>query len=216
MTRPIALAALVAAALITVPAHAGTKYYFACSGPSKVQNDQTVTWTTTAPAASFATGAGCGSADPGPLSGTQSGQKLDFVGGGEHTGPIQALNVELHSLLLTHTRALRTPGMNVQLTVDGNELLDGEAIVRVVPVASSTNLTEAYRLSIARAPEYDDAGNELPTPPLVAGPGKHTVVLTFTGGFIDYSNIWVWGASEVPAHVEIDPAQLSSPTVNPV
>lgn len=216
MIRSIATAALVAALLAAAPAHADTKYYFACTGGAKVQNDQPETWTTTAPAASFTTGAGCGSVDPGPMSGTQSGQKLDFLGGGKHTGPVQAINVELHSLLLTHTRATRTPGMNVQLTVDGQELLDGEAVVRVTPEASSTNLTEAYRLSIARAPEYDDEGNELPAPPLIAGPGEHTIGLSFSGGFIDYSNIWVWGAAEVPSHVEIDPVALTGPTVFPV
>ena len=215
MTRSIWIGGLAAAVLVATPAHAGTKYYFACTGDAKVQSDQAETWTTDAPTDSFQSGAGCGSADVGAFSGRQSGHEVDFFGGGTHTGAIQAVNVELHSLLLTRLRVAPAPGMEVELTVDGKDLIGPDVVFRPTPVLSSTGLTEAYRLSIAYPSETDEDGNELPAPPLIESTGEHTISIRISSAFVDYQNVWVWGATEVPSHVEFDPVSLSSPTVFP-
>jgi len=212
----LSLAAAGSLALASPALAAPTKYYFGCVGPTKVQNAEAEAWSTTAPSASFQSGAGCGSADLGALSGREDGVKQDFYAGGKHTGAIEAINVEVHSLLLTRLRARPDPGLQVELIVDGEDVLGGPADFRVEPVLSSTGLTEAYRFSIANPAEFDEEGNELPRVPLVSGTGEHTISLRFSPRFLDYQNIWVWGATEVPGHVEINPATLTAPTVGPV
>lgn len=192
---------------------AAPTYYFSCAGDSKVQNNQAQDWSTTKPAVSFTAGAGCGSADPGLFTTAAEGVEFDFYGGGKHTGPISTLNVELHSLLLSQLRVPATIGAEVELVVDGENVLGEVKEFRAPTQTSSTGLTQAFRFSIARELEFDEEGNELPRRPLVAGAGEHTVELRFSSAFLDYQNLWVWGASEVPAHVEIDPAALSDPQV---
>lgn len=194
-------------------AAASPAYYFTCVGDSKVQNNQAQDWSTTKPAASFTSGAGCGSVDPGLFTTSLEGAEFDFYGGGKHTGPIGAINVELHSLLLSQLRVPATIGAEVELLVDGVDVLGEVKSFRAPTQTSSTGLTQTFRFSIARELEFDEEDNELPRRPLVATGGEHTVELRFSSAFLDYQNLWVWGASEVPAHVEIDPAALSDPQV---
>lgn len=217
MNRSVLGLTTAAVLALAPPALAGPKYFFSCTGDSKVQNNQAQDWSTTAPAASFQSGAGCGSVDPGLFTTSIEGQEMDFYGGGKHTGPIESLNVELHSLLLSQLRVPPTIGAEVQLLVDGEDVLqgaeDGSVAFRAPTKTSSTGLTQSFQFSIAREAEFDEEGNELPRPPLVAGTGEHTVELRFSSAFLDYQNLWVWGATEVPAHVEIAPATLAEPVV---
>lgn len=209
----LSLAMIAGTLAIAGSAQASPTYYFSCVGGSKVQNNQAQDWSTTKPTASFTSGAGCGSVDPGLLTTAEDGVEFDFYGGGKHTGPINTLNVELHSLLLSQLRVPATIGAEVELLVDGEDVLGEVMAFRAPTQTSSTGLTQAFRFSIARELEFDEEGNELPRRPLVASAGEHTVELRFSSAFLDYQNLWVWGASEVPAHVEIDPAVLSEPQV---
>lgn len=212
--KRLALAAATAAALVTAaPAAAGPQYYFSCVADSKVQNNQAHDWSTTKPSASFQSGAGCGTLDPGIFTTRSANQKMDFYGGGKHTGPINAINVELHSLLLSQVRVPDDMGVEAELLIDGEDVLEGVKEFRITPVTSATGLTQAFTFSFAREPQFDENGEELPARPIVAGTGDHTIEVRFSSMFIDYQNLWVWGASEIPAHVEINPAALSAPTL---
>lgn len=220
MRRTLIAAAGLASLVLVAPAAAQTtdpppptSYFFQCTNPAKVQNLEKAVWGTTAPTASFQSGAGCGSADPGLLV-TQFGvgpvlTNVDFYGTGEHTGPIQAMNVELHSLLLSRARVpADIPGV-FELIIDDQEVVLAEGTPRIGFVTSSTGATEKLVFSFARKKKAGEAV----AAPLAAGPGKHTVQVRFSSNTLDYQNAWVWGATEVPARVEIDPAKLSSPKV---
>lgn len=206
--KRLALAVLAAAILPAAAAQAGPTYYFTCPDQNKAQQQTPAAWSPTAPTASYQSGAGCGMLDVGLFdSSTTSDALMDFTGGGTYTGAIDTLTLELHSLLLSQARApVATPGMVAEITVDGKLITDPTAVIRVTPEKSSTGLTEAYRVTFVREPLVDeDTGEETPVP-LVAGTGPHTVNIRFTSNFLDYSEVWVWGASEIPSHVEFNAA----------
>lgn len=186
-----------------------TGYWFACTGPQKVETANPV-WGTTKPAASFTAGAGCGFLDPGPQPGAVvNGRSLDFVGGGKHTGPIQAITVELHSLATGRVRVPPDVPFIAELSIDGQVVATSADNPRITPVTSSTGASESYTFSFARR---KPSGQPV-APPLAAGAGEHTVSVRFTSRTVEYQHTWVWGATEVPAGVTVNPAKLSGPIV---
>lgn len=203
----ILAAAAASAAVLAAPAAAAPTFYFGCTDGMKYQGNLAQTWSETKPAASFQAGAGCGSADLGPLQNKLADNEVDFYGGGSYTGAIQAINVELHSLLVSQARSRPDPGVVGELVIDGNVVLTS-ADLRITPTLSSTGLTEKYVFSFSNK---KPAGATV-APPL-AGDGAHKVEIRFSPRFADYQNVWVWGASEVPANAEINPAVLASPKI---
>ena len=223
------LSAAAAAALIPAAAQAAsTTYYFSCVGPTKVQNAEVADWSTTAPATSYTAGGGCGTADPGIFTENPFGDvSADFLAGGKHTGPIQSLTVNIDSLLLSQARVPEDIGAEATLVVDGKDVLGGVAAFRPKPVVSATGLTERFTFTFGRSPEFvvdengdpvlDEDGNEvvIPAAPLVPADGEHTVAIRFSSAFIDYNNVWVWGATEIPGHVVVNPDAPAGVLVEP-
>src|SRR4051794_36524487 len=104
--KRLALAVLATALVPAAAAQAGPKYYFTCSSQTKVEQTGSAAWSADAPAASYQSGAGCGSGDIGLEEGTgPGGNNFDFFGGGSYTGAIDTITLELHSLLLSQARA---------------------------------------------------------------------------------------------------------------
>lgn len=175
------------------------KFYFACNGtPDKVQQQGAPSsaprsWSATAPAASFQSGAGCGQVD-NPGVGTSTASIHDGVFGGTFGGAFTTVNVELHDLVLGQARLFTEADLNVRLSVNGVTIADRDLLV--TPELSSTGATEKYLFSI-------DQLN------VAAGLGSREIILTVSS--VLNNSAWVWGASEVPASVEfIPPVETSS------
>jgi hypothetical protein len=186
-----------------------TAYYFSCAGDQKYQGDQAPAWSTTKPSASFQSGAGCGNLDLGVLD-ELGGQRLAFAGGGSHTGPIESVTVDLYSLVTSQVRAPADyPGV-FDLIIDGESVLSDQTLRIAGDKTANNGLTEHLVFSFAHpAPVDEETGEETggPRDPL-AGPGSHTVEVHFSSRTVEYQNLWVWGASEVPAGVTINAPEL--------
>jgi hypothetical protein len=185
-------------------------YYFSCAGGTPYQGDHDATWDKAKPAASFQTGAGCGFLDTGPGPGTEAnGNRVDFIGGGTHDGTIQSVTVDLYSLATSQARVPADyPGI-FELIIDGQSVLLDETSRIAGDKSENDGTTEHLTFSFAHpVPVDEETGEETgPAEPL-AGPGKHTVTVRFTSRTIEYQNLWVWGASEVPAGVTINAPEL--------
>lgn len=212
----LALATAAAALTVAAPAAAQTtepppvvnaSYFFKCQEPNKVQNSPltyTPTWTATKPATSFTAGGGCGFADAGAVQGTSPDNKLyDAAFGGTYDGRIRSLNVELHDLLLSQqgTALLTTH------TIEAHVLIDGEAVTPVdgvqlemLPTVSSTGLSQSFKFGITFKKDLEP----------MEGRQITIGIKTF---YLDANSAWVFGASEVPAGVELHPAKVAKPTV---
>lgn len=198
----LAVLAFAAPAAAQTPAPApvpGPSFFFSCVGDNKLQNGTTtVAWSETKPAASFQSGAGCGIADPGLFTAPVAGQKADGIFGGAYDGPeIKTLNVELYSLLVQRARVPADLGAETELLVDG-EVVAGPISFRIVPetTGGTPDVADRYRFSL----------NGLSIPA-----GKHDIQLRVTSEFLDYQHGWVWGASEIPGGVQVNPLKAFAP-----
>lgn len=207
--------AVAAAAILTAasPAAAQTvyepagPYYFECQGGTamKVQNNiRTHTWSLTKPAASYTTGAGCGYLDPGPIIGTRSDTPYDMSVGGSFAGAVDTMNVELHNLVLGQVRLSQGTPLKVRMLIDGEERIDPAAPIEFegTTEVSSTGLSEKVTFSLTN----------LKLPALPDGQERQ-FVLDIGSPYLDSSNAFAWGASEIAAHVQINPVKLSNPKV---
>lgn len=206
------LAAGLASLALAAPAAAAdplptTSFFFTCQGPTKVQNAEAKGWSTTAPATSFTAGAGCGSVDPSVAKNRAGGVDADFLTNGTYTGTIQSINVEVHSLLLSQARALPDFPGEFELTIDGEQVVFDNT-TRIAGQVSSTGVSEKFVFSFSRA----KPAGATEAPPL-AGPGAHTIAVRFGSRTVEYNHLWVWGASEVPAGLTVNPAKLSAPKI---
>lgn len=168
-----------------------TTYYMTCASPNKVQNANAAAgtipaWSTTKPAASFQSGAGCGFLD-GPLTNAATPtNEFDGYFAGPHGGAIAKAEVEAHSLLLSRARAGTTNAVRLRLTVDGSEVYNN-GIETITPTASSSGASEVFKFTI----------KDLKIP---AGAADRQIIVTLgTAG--QGANAWVGGASEVPTSV---------------
>jgi hypothetical protein len=201
-------AALAATLLLAAPAGAqapeplpSPTFFFSCVNDTKVQNrENALAWSETAPTTSYTAGGGCGSADPGPWSGRLAGTKVDGFFGGTYGGRIQAINIELHTLLLPRARVPADIGVSLQLRVDGEDILGGPRTFRMAGEPSESGLTDRYRLSITNL--------DIPE-----GAPDRPIEIQFSSQFLDYQHAWVWGATEVPGHVQMNPARPWAPRV---
>lgn len=217
MTRTLRIALTAAAATVAAagpaqaqqpaPAPVTTKYFFQCTGTNKVQNNgPAAKWSTVAPTASYTAGGGCGFFDQPLLVSTVGGGNtlVDAVFEGTHTGPVSAVNVELHDLLLSQHESAITSGVAIEavLSVDGNEVLntlDDPAAFSVVPVPSATGLTQAVKFGVSGLKVTDAA--------------EHDYQLTINVHYSDAQAAWVFGATEIPAGIEFNPLKTAKPTL---
>lgn len=197
-TLHIAAVGVAASLGIAAPATAGPTYYFECVGQTPIQNRENETrWSQARPTASLRDGAGCGQADPGVRSG--SGYDGRFGGPARHGETLHALNFELHSAVLPPVRTKPLP-LRVSLTVDG-EYYGPLSTFRVVPVRSPHGLSETIRFSIVGLNVENDLGV------------GHIIRFSVESPFVDYTHAWLYGAAEVPAHVEINPEVPTEPRI---
>jgi hypothetical protein len=207
---PLALAAAVlghGASTASAADQPTTANNFGCTGDTKYQGDQAPTWSTTKPAASVQSGAGCGSLDLGPVQDDVNGHRVDFVGGGTHDGEIRSVTVELYSLALSQARVPADyPGI-FTLSIDGEEVARDETSRIAGEKVNTGGGTEKLVFSFSHAvPTDEETGEPTGPAPSLAGPGKHTISVSFTSRTVEYQNLWVWGTSEVPAGVTINAA----------
>lgn len=205
-----AAVAVTATAVAAVPASAGEFRYFDCPNPAKVQNIGMVvtdpTWSATKPTGSFTAGEGCGYLDT-TLGGTGPETIYDGVFGGNYGGGFEAINVELHDLVLTQASISGAIPFNVRLTVDGDEVFGPEGReVEATPIPSETGLSQSVRFGITGL-NY----------PALSDGGERRVVITIDQSYLDTAAAWVFDASEVPAHAEfiedVDLQKPAKPTV---
>lgn len=184
----------------------GPSYFFECSGPTKVQNlEASKSWSLEPPAQSFQEGAGCGTADAGVVRGTRSNTAWDASWGGRYAGPLEDMTIELHDLVLGQARLGQEMPLKVRLMIDGEEMLPAEDEIEVAtyPEMSETGLTEKIVFSI-----YN-----IGLPALPFGMERE-IIIDVGSPYIDYSHAFVWGASEIPAGVQINPeGKLKNPKI---
>lgn len=195
-TLAAAVAATAAAAVLAAPASAGEFRYFDCPNAVKVQNVGMIvndpTWSSAKPTGSFTAGEGCGYADT-TLGGTGPETIYDGIFGGNYAGAIDAINVELHDLLLTQASLSSDVPFSARLTIDGEELTDpAGAPVVAQPTISSTGLSQSVRFSFSDL-DLPELPNE----------GERRIVITIDQSYLDTAAAWVFDAAEVPAHAEI-------------
>lgn len=192
----IAAALAAAASLVAVaPASAGDFRYFDCPNPAKVQNAgiviSDVTWSETKPTGSFTAGEGCGYADT-TLGGVSPESIYDGVFGGNYGGAVDAINVELHDLVLTQTSLSDTVPFNARLTIDGDEVFGATGVdLEAAPTVSASGLSQSVRFSFSN----------LNLPALENG-GERRFIITIDQRYLDTAAAWVFDAAEVPAHAE--------------
>lgn len=196
MHRLIGAGALAATLALAAPAAAQTvepektTYYMTCGGPTKVQNANVHTatipdWSTTKPAASFQSGAGCGFADV-PLTSASPTNEFDGYFTGTHGDAIEKAEIEAHSLVLSRVRAGETNSIRLRLFVDGEEVYNNN-IQAMTPIASSTGASESFKFTVTGLNIKAGAADR-----------RIHVVLGVAG---QGAQAWVGGASEVPTHV---------------
>lgn len=189
-----------AAAQTPAPLPSPTFFFECVEGGLKVQNRTTTqSWSETKPAASYRDGAGCGSADPGLYGGRVASTKMDAELGGLYDGAITSMNIDLYSLVAQRARVPADLGARVELLVDGDSVLGGPQTFRITPESTNgtPDVADRYRIAIS--------GLDLPATPGV----PREIKLIVSSQFLDYQHAWVWGASEVPGSVQLNPAKLS-------
>lgn len=213
----LALATAAAALSLTAPAVAQTtepeplvtkSFFFQCQGAqpaTKVQNTlaATVSWTETKPAGSFTGGSGCGFADTSLTGTTPDNSLYDAVFGGTFDERVKTANVELHDLAFgpVLNNVSPTSTFVVRVLVDGVELTPTTGVQVGAPrVVSSTGASSAVRFGMTFKKEL----------PKLEG---RTFRIGIKNFFADSAAAWVYGAAEVPAGIEFNPAKLTSPKV---
>lgn len=200
-----AVAACAAPAQAQTPTPVNTPYFFQCVGQNKVQNNgPAAPWTTTKPTASYTAGAGCGFLDQTLLVSTVGGGNtlVDAVFEGTHTGPVSAINVDLHELLLSHAESGVTGAVHFEaiLEIDGVEAVNSSNVLTgAQPTPSPTGLSQSIRFGM----------NNLK----VTDAEEHTYRLTINKYYSDTASAWVFGASEIASGIEFNPAKVAKPTL---
>ena len=187
----------------TPPTLRTERTWFHCAGTAKVQNAEYAqrnvpSWTTAAPTQSVQQGAGCGyyeNAGGGYLGPNET--TLDSIWEGNFTGNLDSITVELHNI---HASAARTGGtfkLRANLLVDGVDVLDPDAPqIEVVPVPSSTKLSEMLRFTVTGIGMRTEEGD---------GQRVRRIRL-IVRSLSEEQSAWVWDTTEVPAGLTFNPA----------
>jgi hypothetical protein len=176
--------------VIVAPAQAAPQTrYFDCTGTTPVQNvdASTFSWSGTAPAASYQSGAGCGWADPLLTNATRPNTQTDAAFGGEYAGEIRKIDLTLYAL----DPALGTLGK----VIDVDVLVDGETVASFSQLSSDDAGGPAPVPAIAKY-NYTLDGLDIP-----AGTDPKSIVLAL--GAYNEGAAWLQGAAEVPSGVKL-------------
>jgi hypothetical protein len=221
MPRLLLTAVTVVLLAVALPAAAETsgfapdlrteRTYFVCKddyrGQDKVQNQSNPgQWTTTAPNASYTSGAGCVLVDSGALhnpdNAADGGGDAAFLG--TYTGNLSSLTVHMHDFDGVYTRANYSPGarINVHLEVDG-EVMFSTTGLQLKPVPGPVRTTALAEFTITDLNLLSEADLT-----------QHQVTLIIGTYYGDDVHTWAWGASEVPSGITFNPAQPSANVVS--
>ena len=196
---------------VWVPEYVETPVYLHCNGDVKANNvhtiadSKTVTWDTTAPTASYTSGAGCGSADTWATGTTDHNPIYDFTTAGYYTGNIDTVTIRLWAIEGVG-RTTNTFNVKLHLKIDGEDVIKRETAVPAVPIASSTGATRLYEVTVTGVDlgTQDDSIYE------------HDVVLTVypqvangTGGGI----AWVYDAAEIDSGLVFNDTTPAATTI---
>lgn len=165
------------------------------------------------PETSFTAGAGCGTYENSPATGATQDNIHDFVFGGRVKANIDSLAVELHDIYAGPERGSGAIELGVRVSIGGKSPFGTETIelatgpievprmVRVQAAAtpSSTGLSETFQFTITGL--ADAIGTVAPG--TITGPNRE-IKISIDGP--TGAHVFVWGASEVPAGVLLNPA----------
>ncbi|MGH2693059.1 MAG: hypothetical protein ACRDHM_11270 [Actinomycetota bacterium] len=183
-----------------VPVFNTERAYVHCGADKVTANEHaTYSWNTTAPAASFTTGAGCGSLDSDKI----DGDGVTFTG--KHTGNLKQLTVHAWVIdcCVVRAGAFAEIYANVSVQIDGTDVVSGVE-AHLAPIPSETG--------ISRLLEFSVTGLKLLTE---ADYREHEVVVNLeTASYLDGDQIgWVLDATEVDSGVTFSPTTLAATRV---
>lgn len=166
------------------------------------------------PETSFTAGGGCGTYENAPVTGATQDNIHDLVFGGRVKANIDSLAVELHDIYAGPERNSGKITLGVRVSIGGKspfgtetvELATGPIEVpRMVPIEavaspSSTGASETFHFTIT------GLGDALGTikPGTLTGANRE-IKISIDGP--TGAHIFVWGASEIPAGVLLNPAE---------
>lgn len=218
--------------------------WFHCNGDTKLYNaniliaglspDAYVPWDRTPPAASVATGAGCGGWDAGWV----TNELYDVVYEGTFTGNLKSMTIELYDFILNQAREGTTQRMRIYGEIDGEPIFPqgdpasgaytGRAFT-VTPARVNSGATDRFQFTVTNlgyANEIYDAQGKLIDierggMALEDGPGTAEHTLRLLIGIDDFpagaqrtgNDLWVWDTTEVPAGITFNPATPAAATV---
>lgn len=177
-------------AVPSTPPMTPTSFFFDCTTETKVgtivDDTDAFTWSSTAPSASFTTGAGCGWLDP-PVSGTAQPNPLyDAAWGGMYKGEINKIELNLYSLF--NVPAFGEKIVDLKVFVDGEEVFSGTELTAPTQPAGQAAVKTTFTIP----------GLEIPS-----SKSDKYIVLAVSNYVPDGMGAWVHGASEIPAGVRL-------------
>jgi hypothetical protein len=177
-----------------VPEYVETPVYLHCNGNTKVSNihalqGSLVTWDGTKPAASYTSGAGCGTAETFAEGTADRNVLYDFNVRGTYKGNIDNITLRFWAIDLSGSRALDEFTVDLHVTIDGKDILKRPTEAHAPTIASSTGIARLYEVTITNV--------RLNT--LTDHTTEHDVEITAYTKFIDGSGVlaWVYDASEI-------------------
>jgi hypothetical protein len=190
-----------------VPEYIETANYLHCNGATKVSNAHAlaesnfVQFNTTAPTASYTTGAGCGTVETFIGSTVPNNPAYDFPVEGTFTGNIKNLTVRFWAIDLAGSRALEEFTVDLSLTIDGETILAHGTDAHAPTIASSTGISRLYEVTVTNVGLSGEDDHE----------EEHSIQLTAATKFIDGSGvlIWVYDATEIDSGLVINDATPS-------
>lgn len=177
-----------AQAVPNTPPLTPTERFFECTTITPVgtifDDTDAMSWSDTAPTASYQSGAGCGWADPGLTGLNQPNQFYDAVYGGLYKGEINQIELTLYSLVDTFGEK----AIDVKVFVDGEEVFVGEGLTAATELAGQAAVKATFTLENLAIP---------------SSTRDKYVVIAVANGYIDDVGAWVHGAKEIPAGVRL-------------
>lgn len=172
-------------------------------------------FTEEAPAGSFTAGEGCGLHERSDSQGIQQDNINDFTFTGFTDGNLDTIAVELHDLNVSPNRTAEEIQLDIRLTIDGDSPFgteSGESAagpytaptfvpVMVTPVVSDTGATVSYQFTVTGLDEVLGTADD-------EGVSDQFYEVKFSiNSPLDGVHAFVWGATEIPAGVTINPAE---------
>ncbi|MGH2710745.1 MAG: hypothetical protein ACRDH9_06025 [Actinomycetota bacterium] len=191
-----------------VPEYIETPTFLHCNGATKLSNVHAlvegnfVQFNTTAPTASYTTGAGCGTVETFVGSTVPDNPAYDFPVEGTFTGNIKNLTVRFWAIDLAGSRALEEFTVDLSLAIDGETILTHGTDAHAPTIASSTGISRLYEVTVTNIGLGTEEDHE----------EEHTIQLTAATKFVDGSGIlvWVYDASEIDSGLVINDTTPSS------